>query len=307
MPVRTAPPVRSAHSDSGAPPSYPVLTIRNIVDSVTVAILRPRTGDHGRMTPIPAPSHLPRTLVRETAFRRVRDAILDGTLAAGDPLDDGALVRWLGVSRTTVRSVLSSLATAGLVELRPRRSARVVAVDAMTATQSRVTLGVLMRGIVTAFVPSQDPRNGRIAMETIDGTIRTALRGDRGEITVAATAGYQRWAEISPNRVLGTVLADRLDGMVHQTIGAPSAAEARRILAALVCFRAAVRSGDVHRARSAIAAMHMTEPCPCGDPLISVLSRRGSGGPRAGTPTFPASRPATGAAERCDSRVTTDR
>jgi DNA-binding GntR family transcriptional regulator len=55
----------------------------------------------------------------------IRDAILDGRLAPGQRLKEEELARELGVSRTPVREALLLLQTEGLVELAPRRGARV--------------------------------------------------------------------------------------------------------------------------------------------------------------------------------------
>jgi DNA-binding GntR family transcriptional regulator len=44
-----------------------------------------------------------RSLLREDAYRAIRDAIVDGTLAPVERLNDNALAQWLGVSRTPLR------------------------------------------------------------------------------------------------------------------------------------------------------------------------------------------------------------
>lgn len=62
-----------------------------------------------------------RTLLREDAYRAIRDAIVDGTLAPGERLNDADLVEWLGVSRTPVREALARLARRGLVDILPQR------------------------------------------------------------------------------------------------------------------------------------------------------------------------------------------
>lgn len=61
-------------------------------------------------------------------FQLTRE-ILSGDLAPGTTLEEIALASRLGASRTPVREALRQLAASGLVELRPHRPARVVAVD----------------------------------------------------------------------------------------------------------------------------------------------------------------------------------
>ncbi|GGK45520.1 GntR family transcriptional regulator [Salinarimonas ramus] len=61
-------------------------------------------------------------------FQLTRE-ILSGALAPGTTLEEIALAERLGASRTPVREALRQLAASGLVELRPHRPARVVAID----------------------------------------------------------------------------------------------------------------------------------------------------------------------------------
>ena len=91
--------------------------------------------------PIPSGSAaVDRTLLRDDVYRRLRDAIVDGTFTPGEQLKDGELADWLGVSRTPVREALLRLGTSGLVVALPGRSTTVSAIDArrcgMLATSS---------------------------------------------------------------------------------------------------------------------------------------------------------------------------
>ena len=76
--------------------------------------------------PLPvAHAPLARGLLRDDVYRRLREAIVDGTLAPGEQLRDGELATWLGVSRTPVREALLRLQQAGLVTATPGRSTTV--------------------------------------------------------------------------------------------------------------------------------------------------------------------------------------
>jgi DNA-binding GntR family transcriptional regulator len=66
-----------------------------------------------------------RRLLRDDAYTMLRMAIVDGTLGPGEPLHDGELCSWLGLSRTPVRDALGRLAEDGLVEIAPQRHTRV--------------------------------------------------------------------------------------------------------------------------------------------------------------------------------------
>src|SRR4051812_22360818 len=94
-------------------------------------------GDAGGM---PFPAQLPpidRDLLRVGVHRRIRDAIVDGTLAPGEQLRDQELAAWLGVSRTPVREALLRLAEGGLVETRPGRSTMVTPLDPRATREAR--------------------------------------------------------------------------------------------------------------------------------------------------------------------------
>ena len=67
---------------------------------------------------------LERDLLRDRAYAAIRDAIVDGTLAPGERLQDQELCAWLGLSRTPVREALGRLEQDGLVETAPQRFTR---------------------------------------------------------------------------------------------------------------------------------------------------------------------------------------
>ncbi len=68
--------------------------------------------------------------------RRLADLILAGQFAINQRLDEQEIADRFGVSRTPVREALRQLASAGLVEIRPRRGAIVVPVDRARIGQS---------------------------------------------------------------------------------------------------------------------------------------------------------------------------
>ena len=78
-----------------------------------------------------------RRLLRDDVYHRLRDAIVDGSLAPGEQLRDGELAAWLGVSRTPVREALLRLAEAGLVVAQPGRSTTVSSLDLRDVRDAR--------------------------------------------------------------------------------------------------------------------------------------------------------------------------
>src|SRR5688500_13722843 len=80
--------------------------------------------------PIPVAENPLRTsLLRDAVHDRLRDAIVDGTLAPGEVVRDTELATWLGVSRTPVREALLRLGETGLVRSAPGRSTVVAEID----------------------------------------------------------------------------------------------------------------------------------------------------------------------------------
>lgn len=76
----------------------------------------------------------------QQVLSRLRDLIIEGQLAAGDRIDEGALIEQLGVSRTPFREALRTLAAEGLVETRPARG---TVVRALSADEVRAMLELL--------------------------------------------------------------------------------------------------------------------------------------------------------------------
>ncbi len=62
---------------------------------------------------------IPRSSLHEQVANRVRDMIIEGRLASGERINEAALIRELGVSRTPFREALRTLAAENLVEIRP--------------------------------------------------------------------------------------------------------------------------------------------------------------------------------------------
>lgn len=97
---------------------------------------------------------LPRTLLRNNVFERLRDAVVDGTFAPGEQLKDVELASWLGVSRTPVREALLRLAASGLVVTQPGRSTVVSLVDDRKVRDARDVVAALHQLAVRQTVGS---------------------------------------------------------------------------------------------------------------------------------------------------------
>ena len=94
-----------------------------------------------------------RTLLRDQAYTRLRDAILDGTLEPGEQLKDAELAAWLGLSRTPIREALARLEEYGLVETEPNRYTRVAPLSARDARDAFTVYAALEALAASLGVP----------------------------------------------------------------------------------------------------------------------------------------------------------
>jgi DNA-binding GntR family transcriptional regulator len=167
---------------------------------------------------MPVPEHrdaVERPLLRDTAYDRLCDAIVDGTLAPGEALHDTELCSWLGLSRTPVRDALSRLQAEGLVETAPQRFTRVAAMT-VRDVQEVVPLMAAVHGLATELaVPRLAERDKRALREHNEAFI-AALRGrDRRAAYRADECLHGIFVDTCGNAEIPNVL-DRLMPRLHR-------------------------------------------------------------------------------------------
>lgn len=137
--------------------------------------------------PIPTDAPPPdRTLLRDDVYRRLRDAIVDGTFEPGEQLKDGELAVWLGVSRTPVREALLRLARGGLVVAQPGRSTIVSTLEPRAILNARDVVAAMHELAVREAVPdlteadleAMREANRRFGEALEAGDVEAALRAD---------------------------------------------------------------------------------------------------------------------------------
>ncbi len=157
--------------------------------------------------PVPASTVPLRTaLLRDTVHDRLRDAIVDGTLAPGEVVRDIELATWLGVSRTPVREALLRLSGSGLVRAAPGRSTVVAEIDlvevreahAVVASMHRLAVAEAVARLTPADLDRMRAANARFAQAVESHDTDAALAADDDFHGVAVVA--------STNRALATVL-----------------------------------------------------------------------------------------------------
>jgi DNA-binding GntR family transcriptional regulator len=166
--------------------------------------------------PVPeARGAVDRHLLRDTAYDKLCEAIVDGTLTPGEPLHDDALCRWLGLSRTPVREALGRLRDERLIEMEPQRYTRVAPVSAGDVYEI-VPLLAALHGLATELAV---PRLASRHIADLRERNEAFMRGLRARDARATYEADQRFHAIfvqeSGNAELPRVLA-RLEPRLHR-------------------------------------------------------------------------------------------
>lgn len=149
--------------------------------------------------PVPERAALaPRSLLRDDAYRALRDAIVAGELAPGERLNDVELARWLGMSRTPVREALTRLEEGGLVQTKPGRYTVVSPLDVRAARAAQSVTSAMHELAVREAAPNLSAAeldamraaNERFAAALRTGDVDAAIAADDAfhEVPVAACA-----------------------------------------------------------------------------------------------------------------------
>ncbi|MEW2357530.1 GntR family transcriptional regulator [Spirillospora sp. NPDC029432] len=206
---------------------------------------------------MPVPSRrglVSRSLLRDDAYRAIRDAIVDGTFAPGERLNDADLVEWLGVSRTPVREALARLEQAGLVQTKPGRYTMVSPLDVQALRNAKSVTAAMHELAVREALPNLSPAE-LTAMRDANARFADALRAGDADAAITADDEFHGvLVTAAANAALRDVLAQftpmlrRLERLRFSSlIGRESVAQHERIIA--LC-----EAGDVEAAAAAIRA-----------------------------------------------------
>jgi DNA-binding GntR family transcriptional regulator len=192
-----------------------------------------------------------RSLLRDNAYQAIRDAIVAGTLAPGERLNDGELVAWLGVSRTPVREALTRLEQAGLVQTKPGRYTMVSPLDVRAARAAQSVTAAMHELAVREAVPNLSAAE-LDAMRAANARFADALGRNDVDAAIAADDAFHDVPVVaSANHAVRSVLEQftpmlrRLERLRFSSLsGRGSVAQHERIIA--LC-----ESGDVEGAAAA--------------------------------------------------------
>jgi DNA-binding GntR family transcriptional regulator len=157
--------------------------------------------------PIPADSsQTDRRLLRDDVYRRLRDAIVDGTFTPGEQLKDLELADWLGVSRTPVREAIMRLAESGLVVAVPGRSTTVSNMEPRAIAEARNVVAAMHELAVRESVPSLTDEH-LDAMRDANRRFRAAIEAGDADAALLADEDLHRVpVDVADNRSLAKVL-----------------------------------------------------------------------------------------------------
>lgn len=138
------------------------------------------------MSPASALRRVERSLLRDRAYRMLRDAIITGELEPGAAIRDAELAERVGLSRTPVREALSRLGDEGLVETKPHSWTRVTPLGLREVRDAVVVVRAMHELAVRLAVPLMTERhhqrmrtaNRRFAAALENGEVQAALDAD---------------------------------------------------------------------------------------------------------------------------------
>lgn len=207
-----------------------------------------------------------RSLLRDDVYRRLRDAIVDGTFLPGEQLKDGELAEWLGVSRTPVREALLRLGVSGLVVALPGRSTTVSDIDPRAVRDARDVIAALhelavreMAGRLSVDdLERMREANSRFSDAVASGDVDAALDADEDlhHVPVAALG----------NRALLAVL-DQFDPLVRRAERLRFSRDGRSSVELHTQLIDLLAAGDAQRAAS--TAFDIWHSLPAGEGTAS--------------------------------------
>jgi DNA-binding GntR family transcriptional regulator len=210
---------------------------------------------------MPVPEHratVDRHLLRDTAYEKMCAAIVDGTLAPGEPLHDGELCAWLGLSRTPVRDALSRLREEGLVEMAAQRFTRVAEMSVRDLHEV-VPLLAAVHALASELAVPRMGSEDLDELQSHNETFFVALRKRDGRAAYAADERFHRvFVNACGIEEIGRVVA-RLQPRLRRvqclaTTGLPGG----RSVAQHQALIKAASSGDAQSAASTARANWMT-------------------------------------------------
>ena len=202
---------------------------------------------------------------RADALRdQLEQDIVTGALRPGERLDEQSLAARFGVSRTPIREALMQLASAGLVELQPRRGAFVASLSLKEVIE-RFEVMAALEGACGALAARRiTDAERRELLEAHEACAQQAPGGDAGRLLLRERA-------LPPRHLRG------LPQHLSRRAGAPAARSAQALSAACSCARAAgsrARSPSTRRSSTRSWPATAAGPSSCCSDHILIQGER---------------------------------
>ena len=124
-----------------------------------------------------------REQLKDVVYARIQAALVDLTIAPGEPLREAALVKQLGVSKTPIREALVRLERDGLVELTPYRGARARVYSAEDLREICELREVIEGECVRRAARGMEPVFQAALRENIEATDKAAAVGNQRKLS----------------------------------------------------------------------------------------------------------------------------
>lgn len=135
---------------------------------------------------MPTLSEVPRTLLRDTAYEAIRDAIVRGDIPPGAAVNNAEVAGQLGLSRAPVREALARLTDEGLIETKPQSYTRVTPLllkevrdaAAVVRAMHELATSAAVPLLTAAHIEAMREANRRFETATRTGDVDAALDCD---------------------------------------------------------------------------------------------------------------------------------
>lgn len=147
----------------------------------------------------------PRKLLRDVVLEKMLTAIQDGTLQAGERLNDDELVQWLGVSRTPIREAIAKLVDYGLVEMEANRYTRIATPNAKQFNDAFQVYFGLAELAARWSIPRLDDADVATLVALLEEFRRSAENEDHAAMNSDIMAAVDFFVDRADNELLTSV------------------------------------------------------------------------------------------------------
>lgn len=155
-------------------------------------------------------------MLRQIAYERLRDAIINAGLSPGEPLSETRISKALGISRTPVREALQQLAKEGLVQVIPGRAVTVASLSMQEVLDTVHVRELLEPEVARLAAEAMSADALKTLQELTQEMVRAAKAGDRPAWSKADIQWHEILCTTCPNRLLGELVLQARNRMHHK-------------------------------------------------------------------------------------------